>query len=191
MIFWWTRLSCVFLLEFRMPQNGNKQKKTTRFTRTFPTKNLQVCTKPNTQTPPCRLLLELCHGLSSHIGLGSGSPRVVPRKKNLRMQRAKGAGFWLPWTKVRGEFEDDFFKDQALIKSPGCFFSVNPKKLFTNFLMGYFRSWFCWLTSSCKAGATSAALYPRQSMVNHFRLDRPREVFRDRELHLESRKLKV
>ena len=50
----------------------------------------------------------------------------------LRMQRAR----------VRFLFALNNLKmisvDQALIKSPGCFFSVNPQKLCTNLLVGVF-----------------------------------------------------
>ena len=76
----------------------------------------------------------------------------------------KGRGFGLPWTKVAGEFEDDFFWPS--IKVPRCFFPnsrTNSSRTFCGFFFGVKLVNF-------------AVLYPRQSMVNHFRLDRPREV---------------
>lgn len=128
-----------------------------------PPKTSKVCTfkHPNPHVACC----SSC-AMASEVILALVPLRPEVPRKTLDAKR-QGGGFWLPWTKVPGEFEDDFFWP-SIFSSPGCFFSELPKNSSRTFWWGYFQS--------CQAGATSAVLYPRQSMVNHFRLDRPREV---------------
>ena len=78
----------IFLLEFRMAQNRQKKRKHLVLTilvdihPEFPTKTPSV---HGTFKPPCRLLLDFCHRVSSHIGLGFGSAKKIHGK--LRVQK--------------------------------------------------------------------------------------------------------
>ena len=131
-LFWWARLSWIFFVG--IPDASKwQQKKTTRFTRSFPTKTLQSV-HLQTPKPPCRLLLELCHGFRSHIGLGSASPRSSTENFGCK---APGWRFLValnksPWWIWR------WFLLTKHFFVPRMFFFRNSQKLFTNFLVGVF-----------------------------------------------------
>ena len=165
-----------FLLEFRMPQNGNK--KNNSFHPEFPHQKPPKCAPSNTQTPM------------------SPAARVVPWLQKsywpwfrfaqkfhgkLWMQSARVAVFGCLEQKSLVNLKMISF-DQAFFRPPDVFFPNSQKTLHELFGGGIF--------SRVKLGQLQ--LYFTQGNPWSITSDWiVRERYSDRELHLESRKLKV